>query len=165
MGPAHPTNPGITLAWIGLDDGESIDESELRSTLWRDGFDIPIDDPDRVTRWFLDAAARGLTADRGLDLGFENEANPGLVDFAMSANIVIERSPPSWITLETVLKGSPRVIVGTFLGATVAAPYYPLMLITVPAGIIVVGAAIGVSKGLEAGLNQAIKRNIKKWLR
>jgi hypothetical protein len=60
--------------------------------------------------------------------------------------IVVEQSPPLTITLAQLLMSASSTTIGTRLGVAAAGENYPLMFITVPAGIIVVGSAFGVSK-------------------
>jgi hypothetical protein len=78
---------------------------------------------------------------------------------------VLEESPPYLVPLQFLVKQSPQIAIGTLIGAGAAGGSYPLMLLTVPAGIIVVGSAIGISKGLEKGLNKAIERLVQRKLR
>jgi hypothetical protein len=88
--------------------------------------------------------------------------NPAVVDFLWNAEIVYESSPPQLLPLREIAKGGPAVVIGTFLGFNVADGYYPLMFITIPVGIVVIGSAIGISRGLENGLNKFFQGLFKK---
>jgi len=86
------------------------------------------------------------------------------IDGVLLERVVIERSPVSTISLHGILSQSPYIAVGTYVGMTVAADHPYLMLVTVPGGIVVIGAAIGVSRGLMNGLAQGIERIVKERL-
>jgi hypothetical protein len=88
--------------------------------------------------------------------------NRHIVDFIKSAGVVIEQSPPEAIPFASLLRKASSVTIGTMMGAAVALDNPPLMFITIPAGIIVVGSAMGVSKGLERGLAKKIERLMKR---
>jgi hypothetical protein len=75
----------------------------------------------------------------------------------LAANIVIEQSPPDWALLKDLIKKSPGVAIGTYIGMQAAGQYPQLMYITVPAGIMVVSSAIGISKALAKGLNKKVE--------
>ena len=88
--------------------------------------------------------------------------NRHIVDFVKNAGVVIEQSPPVAIPFASLLRKASSVTIGTMMGAAVAIDNPPLMFITIPAGIIVVGSAMGVSKGLERGLAKKIERLMKR---
>jgi hypothetical protein len=73
-------------------------------------------------------------------------------------DVVYEQSPPKTAKLSALIKGSSAAAIGAFIGAEVAGPDYPLLFATVPAGIIIVGSAFGISRGLETGLAEAVSR-------
>ena len=90
--------------------------------------------------------------------------NEHVVNFILEQPIVIEQSPPSAELLKGLFAKSASIVIGTFIGTTVAGENPLLMFLSIPAGIIVVGSAIGLSKGLESGLNKAIEKLIKeRW--
>jgi hypothetical protein len=69
----------------------------------------------------------------------------------LSEPVVIEQSPPDWVTLTDLLKNaaSPTQI-GVYVGIAAALPVNPLlMLITVPAGILLVGTSIALTERLN----------------
>jgi hypothetical protein len=68
--------------------------------------------------------------------------------------IVIEQSPPELASLAGLLKQGGGVAVGAFVGLHAASG--PMLLVTVPAGIIIVGAAAGLGSALEAGLRDLL---------
>ena len=77
-------------------------------------------------------------------------------EYAANENVVpIEHSPLSADSLVSLLGGSGA---GVGLGLMVAGGPTPLLLITVPAGIILVGTATGIAEGLNEGLRYRIKR-------
>jgi hypothetical protein len=80
-----------------------------------------------------------------------------LVRDIRNLDIVIETSPPQLINFDTLLKlAGPAVAVGTFIG--VSAVSYPILLLTVPAGIVGAGAAIAISKIMEDGFPKVVER-------
>jgi hypothetical protein len=83
-------------------------------------------------------------------------SNRAIVEYIKQQDIVVERSPRVGIPFSTLLKSASAASLGTFLGVS-ALEGYPLLFITVPAGI-VVGSALGISKALEAGLNKWVSK-------
>jgi hypothetical protein len=77
--------------------------------------------------------------------------------------IPFEQSPLEATSLASILvKGGTLSAsgVGAFVGWVVAAHTTPLLLVTVPAGMIICGAASGVAAGLQQGLRDTVLR----WL-
>jgi hypothetical protein len=64
--------------------------------------------------------------------------------------IVIEQSPPDLASLAELLKQGTGVALGAYTGLAVGSG--PLLLLTVPLGIIIVATAAGIGSALEAGL-------------
>jgi hypothetical protein len=86
------------------------------------------------------------------------------INEVLLASIVIERSPVSRLSLQSLLSQSPHIAVGTYVGMNVVGDHQYLMLATVPGAIVAIGAAIGISQGLMHGLAQAIERIVKTRL-
>jgi hypothetical protein len=82
-----------------------------------------------------------------------------VVSDLLHENIVIERSPPVSEILINLVHGATSVSLGTILGTGLAHDPYA-MLVTVPAGIILMGGALGISRGLERGLSKRIEKAI-----
>ena len=72
--------------------------------------------------------------------------------------IVVEHSPPIFASLASFLKGASGVAIGAYVGIATGIPNPMLMFVTVPFGIIIVGAASGVGHALEQGLRDMILR-------
>ncbi len=70
--------------------------------------------------------------------------------------IVLERSPPKLESLGAILKDAPGIAIGAYVGIQSGMSYPPIMLITVPTGIILCGAAFGVACALRDGLRARI---------
>jgi hypothetical protein len=71
--------------------------------------------------------------------------------------IVVEQSPPTITTLAHLLSHkSGAVAIGAYLGFQIATG--PILLISVPAGMIVCGAASGIAAGLQQWLGARIAR-------
>jgi hypothetical protein len=70
--------------------------------------------------------------------------------------IVVEQSPPTLFTLKQLLSTSNGVAIGGFIGGAAAVDHIPLMLVTVPAGMLIVSASVGVSQALQHGLRHRL---------
>jgi hypothetical protein len=72
--------------------------------------------------------------------------------------IVIERSPPVSEPLFGLLHKATFASIGTFMGLAITPGEAPLlMLVTVPLGCIIMGSAMGVSRGLSVGLAKRVE--------
>jgi hypothetical protein len=149
------TNLGIGCAWFNT--------GELAYPVLELVSPIAENASNEVDR-FLDVIVQGSERrDFQERLYSANIVNRPIVDYLKyEFPIVVEQSPPLTITLAQLLKNASSTTIGTLLGVAAAGENYPLMFITVPAGIIVVGSAYGVSKGLEAGLAKRIEK-LMKW--
>jgi hypothetical protein len=94
----------------------------------------------------------------------EAERLSGVVQAVELSNIVIEQSPPSHTTLKDIVEAarakSPLVL-GAYLGYIAGEPHSLMLFITVPLGMMVVSSAAGISKALDQGLNDVVKRFFK----
>jgi hypothetical protein len=81
-----------------------------------------------------------------------------IADEIWRGDVVYEQSPPKTTKLSTLIKKSSAAAIGTFIGTQVAGADYPLLFVTIPAGIIIVGSAFGISRGLELGLAESVNR-------
>jgi hypothetical protein len=86
------------------------------------------------------------------------------VSTIMRSYVTYSQSPPKSKTLvELSRKSTGPVVVGSVIGTTAAAMTCPwAAFITVPAGIIVVGAASGIADGLRDGLADRVRAWCKK---
>ena len=87
--------------------------------------------------------------------------NYELVQEVLSQKIVIERSPPTVEVFSELLKKTNSVALGAYIGSTGAVIHGIMLFVSVPAGIIVVGSAIGIANGLQNGLSSAVGRVFK----
>jgi hypothetical protein len=128
-----PAFPGVSVAWFRKPDAEwSID-----THLQYDGSLVEV-------RTFLDAALYDVHP-----LAVPAVYNNEIVEFLLTQDIIIEHSPPEAVSLLTVLAHGTNISIGSYLGYAVSRGDIPLMFITIPAGVIVMGAAMGVSNGLK----------------
>jgi hypothetical protein len=84
-----------------------------------------------------------------------------IVETLMGASMAIEESPIKGASLKDLAAWAKKNPVG--LGAVVgflAVGFSPLLLITVPAGMILVGAAASVADAIQKGLPQVIMRQL-----
>lgn len=68
--------------------------------------------------------------------------------------IVVQNSPPVLTSLKDLLASSNGVAIGGFIGGAASLENLPLMLLTVPLGMVVVSASVGVSQALQHGLRE-----------
>lgn len=114
---------------------------------------------EREVRRFLDLSVRGIERSYGRPYSKywqDDVHNNSVVNYIMNANVVVEQSPPEWETFKALVSKSPGIGIGTFVGFQMAGPHTELMILTVPAGIIAVSSAIGVSEALKKGLNKKV---------
>jgi hypothetical protein len=84
-----------------------------------------------------------------------------IVKKLLAEKVVIETSPPIAETLAHFLRHATSISLGVLLGMGVT--HDPLiMVITIPAGVILMGAAMGITKGLERGLAKRVEAAIVK---
>jgi hypothetical protein len=95
-----------------------------------------------------------------IELSFPQEAVEQAIALQiLDESIIIERSPPIAETLMSLVHGATSTSLGILVGVNLAPDPY-LMVVTVPAGIILMGTALGISKGLERGLAKRVERVI-----
>jgi hypothetical protein len=159
--------PGVSVAWIRLDHVRQPSGTEIQAWLSNDRFPVlPVKDPVAIFSTFFDVAVRGVPSDEATPIIQSRKSDPRsekLAHWFLHQEIVIEQSPPTAEQLIELLKRGSGWTVGTWVGWQVAAAigYYPLLIGTVPLGIILIGGAIGVGEGLRAGLHARIEEWIK----
>jgi hypothetical protein len=108
------------------------------------------------TSWF---AGRDYTLKALLES--DDAIPPEISDFSKyllhEAVIPFERSPLEGASLFNIVSHASGVGIGAYIGFVLAGST-PLLLITVPAGMILCGAAAGAARGLEEGLHRRIER-------
>jgi hypothetical protein len=77
----------------------------------------------------------------------------------LAQRIVIERSPPLAFTLANILRNATSTSLGVLVG-TGLSPDPFIMSIAIPAGILLMGPIMGISKGLERGLARLVEEKI-----
>ena len=91
--------------------------------------------------------------------------NEPMVYEVMRSEIVIEQSPPDWETLANILrtgiKGGGAVLVSLAVGLKGD----PLLFITVPSAMLLIGAAKRTSKWLEQNIPKMLTKATKRFLR
>lgn len=85
--------------------------------------------------------------------------NPRIVDYLLDQTIVLEESPPKAVPLKSLIGAGSIMSIGAAVGYALAPGTYPLLLlITVPAGIIVIGSAAGVATAMQHGLHEVVRQ-------
>ena len=160
-GPAVEENFGIAAAFFKVEAaiGDSLDVKNVfdgQLLLNQHGpaaqFAIPM---------FLESLFRGIREPRDALIIRKSMEFAPYLDFFNSSTVVVEQSPPTGLEWQLMVKSASSVTIGTYIGLAVAPSGSPLLLLTVPAGIIAVGTAVGISRGLENGLNKTIERLLK----
>jgi hypothetical protein len=160
-------NPGVAFAWFGT--GADVDFAAI-DTGW-----FASDFGGIETVGMLNLSGNGFEnflAAALLNSSYEGDAiddilarNPGIrpaINSILASDIVVERSPPSIISVRDLARNVSSTSVGTYMGFASAGDNHALLFLTVPLGIVMVGAAVGVSKALESGLNKSIARLIQQ---
>ena len=87
-------------------------------------------------------------------------ANRQLIEECLESIVVTEQSPIEELSMQQLLARATSWSLGTYLGIADAGNNPALAVITLPLGVIIMGTAAGISKGLEAGLHRAIERRL-----
>jgi hypothetical protein len=152
-------NPGVSVAFFGFKaKGDELNELPIFHI---QKIDRKIDA--EIIRPFVDQALRNESYPflvPGLSETRTSEFNRRFVDYIFEQPIIIEQSPPEGMPFINLLKHASAASIGAYVG-TQAADGHPLLFLTVPAGIIVVGSAIAISNAINRGLNKAIERIAK----
>jgi hypothetical protein len=79
-----------------------------------------------------------------------------------SESVIITRSPPVQVSFQSLAKAANSIVVAAWMGseAATALGTPTLLYLTVPAGILILGAATGVAKTLENGLGEWLARKL-----
>jgi hypothetical protein len=150
--------PGVSVAWIEGSTRESVRYDSDGQLRWDDyryeaidldpipsiGFELKLRD---TIRYSLFGAPSGAV-----------QIDDRFVDFVLREPVVIERSPPVLIKLRDLIDGlrkDPRAV-GAFIGMLAGYEHPPFLLITVPAGIFLVGSAPAITRAIERGVVKII---------
>lgn len=115
---------------------------------------------DAVVPRFIDLSLRGRRTNDVGRLQSYPVANGSFVDHVLNQEIVLERSPPDSLPLLNLLAKGSYFTLGSFLGYKVGGDSAWIMCFSVPGGVIAMGAAMGVAKGLYNGLSRLIEHGI-----
>ena len=150
--PRNVFSPGVSVCWF------SAPELGPKTAFGGDQILVPANDADTFdTRAFITLL---LVEPLGNSEYYTFQSTEDAVDAILNLPVVIEQSPPQTVPLTQLLaRATATPTIGTLLGYSLAANH-PLMLLTVPLGIVVVGSAIGVSEGLQKGLAKRVERFI-----
>lgn len=153
-------NPGVSTAWFSAAGCDVPSADEIKTILDDKQAKISREITPELFDIFADLSiqnVRSAGAEGAILKGEWNVINPVITTAVLNAQIVYESSPPQLLPVREIAKAGAPVVIGTFLGYEVADGSYPLMFITIPVGIIVIGSAIGISRGLENGLNKFVE--------
>jgi hypothetical protein len=90
--------------------------------------------------------------------------NEGMVYGVMRSEIVIEQSPPEWETLANILRAGIKGGGTVAVSLIVALKGDPLLFITVPSALLLIGAAKGTSKWLEQNIPKMLSKATRRLL-
>jgi hypothetical protein len=173
-------DPGIAIVWMKTHTNRRVEFPSING--FRNLNQIlaePAERP-RFVRQFLDISIRGARSDVRhsfelawsgpvLPLGASVErwprriVNPELVDEVFHGDVIVERSPPDAIPLHGLIGQNAWIAVGSWVGFHAGGDGW-IMLISIPGGVILMGAAIGIARGLMAGLGRAVERAVDHYL-
>jgi hypothetical protein len=152
-------NPSISMMFYSCDP-ESIEFDELFHSPFSDA--TFRSEPLPVLRAFVDATVQSAPFRAfAFSVTDEDELNSKIIDQIFQTPVVIENSPPEGIPFGTLLSGASIATVGTYVGLQ-GIEGHPFLFIAVPAGIIVVGTAVAISRAIDKGLNNAVERATKR---
>ena len=108
---------------------------------------------------FIPALAQCL-AERPLEEGeYPSSDYVAFAEYLAFAQLIpFEESPLEGTSLGSIVATGSGGAIGAYVGFAVAGGPTPLLLVTVPAGMIICGAAMGTAEGLQDGLRDRIKR-------
>lgn len=84
---------------------------------------------------------------------------PAMAAAILQSEIVIERSPAVAEKLLSLVHGATSTSLGVLLGTSFTNDPY-VMILTIPAGILVMGTVLGISRGLERGLAKRVEKAV-----
>lgn len=149
------SNHGLAFAWFRSEVPSPFNIENEKA------FDVRAITLEQV-RPALDGLLRDIDA---RDIRFREEfmagpvQNPAIVDYVYEQTVILEQSPPEGVRFKDILKRTNAPIyVGTFVGVGLSFDQPPLMIVTIPLGIVVVGSALGISEAMAVGLNKTVKR-------
>jgi hypothetical protein len=144
-------NPGVAFAFFRGDSGAfPYNALPIVESVYP-GRDINI-------RAFLEVALRGGSYDGPADR-LAGSLNPLIIDALLQTEVVLESSPPFTERFEKLVSTAPIAVVGTYVAANL--PADPLLLLTVPTGILLVGASVAISRAFERGLHRLIDQHLR----
>jgi hypothetical protein len=119
---------------------------------------FPHDMSETDIRAFLDSALQNDTFGAYMgDRPAYAELNTALINQIFETPVVIENSPPEIIPFHQLISKPSILAVGTFLGLQLSG-LNEMLLLTAPAGIIVVGSAVSIARAIDKGLNHYVDR-------
>lgn len=145
---------GLAFLWFRSD---SPGPYSIRSYKWFSGKEVGSTD----IRIILDLLLQDIEGDDiGRFIGTqERSSNESIIDYVIDQGIIIEQSPPKAIKFKDLLKSSnTALLLGAYIGRSMAGDNPALLILTIPGGIIVVGSALGIADAMADGLNKHVKR-------
>ncbi|HUB44290.1 MAG TPA: hypothetical protein VMB73_04840 [Acetobacteraceae bacterium] len=91
---------------------------------------------------------------------YTRSKHAGIESIETRQQIVIERSPPQFVSFLEIVKLGSGASIGALTGYLAGEADPPLLLITVPFGIVICATAMGLGVALEQGL----KKRVFDWL-
>jgi hypothetical protein len=88
--------------------------------------------------------------------------NQGVVSYVLNQPIVIERSPPDWTTLRSLLGNGLQKGTTSALAIFIVVSGDPMMFVKLPGAMIAIGATKALTKWLEKNLPKVMDKAMKK---
>ena len=149
--------PGIGVAWCEGDTSRLRSVTNLKVFRRLPGLER-VEFNEEIFCGYLDAFL--MDADEFEFLRPERSLkNSDVLDYVLTQPIVIERSPPTHVSLKGLVSATNLPVwIGTYMGWSVVPDHSVLLFITVPGGIIIVSSAAGLANALSSGLSSSVKR-------
>jgi hypothetical protein len=149
------SNPGISAAFFRCDPRAFEFERVISSII----FHTTGGRAAREVGAFLDTALQNAPFPTEPHLPLYRVLNVGPIEKIHNSEIIIEHSPPEGIPFHKLLSGASIVTAGTYVGVgALGAGGGPLLFLTVPVGILVVGAAVVMLHVIDKGLIRRMER-------
>jgi hypothetical protein len=157
-----PYPPTISVAWTTT-EGRRPQDPRLFSLYQREDFatarpwrarrffELRNEEPIQVAPYFVETLLRNLPRPRTLEALYRVEIrDPAVIEYVLRQPIVVEQSPPEWLTLLSLLKdASPALLISTYFVGLRGSSL--LLIARIGAALILLSSAQGISKWLSDG--------------
>jgi hypothetical protein len=147
----HKKMPGYSIVWFRANKNNPTDVSSLIS-ITLEGDHLTKEDFRIVISNSIVESLAGVVGVPKSDMQIRRifaDAAQEVID----GGFVIERSPPEMLSFSALIAKVSPVAFGVYVGWITDSIDRPLLIVSIPAGIVLMGAAAGVARGLNDGLH------------